>query len=359
MIHRKRHRVADIVTIIGARPQFVKMALVSKALEKRRIKEVVIHTGQHYDREMSKLFFEELGIRRPDHNLGVGSGPHGAQTARMLAGIEKVLVEERPAMVLVYGDTNSTLAGALAAAKMNIRVAHIEAGLRSYDRYMPEEINRVITDRISCILFCPTKAAIKNLRKEGVSKGVHLVGDVMYDLLKKNIRYIKRPGYDYPYILCTIHRAENTDLRGNMKEIFKALRGTGARVILPVHPRTSGCIKKYNIEIPPNVTIISPVGYKEMLGLEKWAKAIITDSGGVQKEAFILGTPCVTIRSETEWPETVSGGMNKIVGQSSEKIISAVRACGRIRSIVDPEKFYGDGGAHNRIADILNKELQV
>ncbi len=348
-----------IVTVIGARPQFIKMALVSKALRKRRIKEVVVHTGQHYDREMSKLFFDELGIRRPDYNLGVGSGPRGAQITGMLTGIEKALLEAKPAMVLVYGDTNSTLAGALAAVKADIKIAHVEAGLRSYNRCMPEEINRVITDKVSGALFCPTNIAVKNLKKEGISKGVFLVGDVMYDLLKTVINKIDKPSFGRPYILCTVHRAENTDSRGNMKEIFKALRGAGARVILPIHPRTSGCIKKYDITIPANVTIIKPVGYKEMLGLEKWAEVVITDSGGVQKEAFILGAPCVTIRNETEWTETVDSGMNKVAGQSSEKIISAIRACGRIRSAVGPEKFYGDGRAHQRIADILNKELKA
>ncbi|MDO8525143.1 MAG: UDP-N-acetylglucosamine 2-epimerase (non-hydrolyzing) [Candidatus Omnitrophota bacterium] len=350
--------MAGIVTIIGARPQFIKMALVSEALKRKRIKEIVIHTGQHYDAEMSGLFFKELGIRCPDYNLGVGSGSHGGQTARMLAGIEKALLAERPDMVLVYGDTNSTLAGALAAAKINIKIAHVEAGLRSYNRNMPEEINRVITDRISGALFCPTNTAVKNLRKEGISKGVYLVGDVMYDLLKLMIGKIGKSGRGYPYILCTIHRAENTDSRDNMKEIFAGLRGLGARVVLPIHPRTLECVRKYKIDVPSNVIITGPAGYKEMLGLQRWAEAVITDSGGVQKEAFILGTPCVTIRSETEWTETVKSGMNKIVGQSSERIISAVRDYRRVRPAADPEKFYGDGNAHRRIADILRKEIK-
>lgn len=347
-----------IVTIVGARPQFIKMALVSKALKRKDIKESVIHTGQHYDAEMSGRFFKELGMRPAKYSLRARSGSHARQTAGMLVGIEEALIAERPAMILVYGDTNSTLAGALAAAKLKIKIAHVEAGLRSYNRDMPEEINRVITDRLSSVLFCPTRQAVKNLKKEGISKGVRLVGDVMYDLLKAMVKSIKRPGHGrLPYVLCTIHRAENTDFRKSMKDIFRGLSGLGIRVILPIHPRTLKCIKEYRIVPPPNVKLIGPVGYKEMLGLQRWAEVVITDSGGVQKEAFMLGTPCVTIRGETEWTETVESGMNKIVGRSPERMISAVRSYGRVRPVSDPAKFYGHGNACVRIAEIIHKEI--
>lgn len=348
-----------IVTIVGARPQFIKMALVSEALRQRKIREVVIHTGQHYDKEMSELFFRELDISKPDYNLRVGSGQHGEQTARMLIGIEKALLAEEPAMVLVYGDTNSTLAGALAASKLNIKLAHIEAGLRSYNMKMPEEINRIVTDKLSSILFCPTKIAVENLKKEGISKGVYLVGDVMYDLLRGRIAYIGKSKYNFPYILCTIHRAENTDSLNSMKKIFKALAIIGYRVVLPLHPRTHGSLKKYKIIIPPNVIVTKPVGYKDMLSLERYAKVIITDSGGVQKEALILGTPCVTIRGETEWLETVECGMNKLAGTSSKSIIDAVKKSFIRRKSISPGKIYGDGTAHKKIAMIISKELKA
>ncbi len=348
-----------IATIIGARPQFVKMALVSRELRSRNISEVVIHTGQHYDKCMSGIFFKELKIRRPDYNLGVGSAAHGEQTARMLMGIEKVLAKEKPDIVLVYGDTNSTLAGALAAAKLNITVGHVEAGLRSYNKRMPEEINRIAADSVSGLLFCPTKTAVANLEKEGRRKGVYLVGDVMYDSIKKYRRAIDKaglPGTAGSGILCTIHRAENTDDPSNLRQIFAGLAKLGREVLIPLHPRTAGFLKKYGIKVSRNIRLIKPVGYIEMLKLEKNASVIITDSGGVQKEAFIFGVPCVTLRNETEWVETVRGGMNVLTGVSGEKLAKAVKgAVAAPRRHIDPEKAYGNGTAHKKIVDILEK----
>lgn len=348
-----------IATIIGARPQFVKMAQVSAELASRNIKEVVIHTGQHYDKCLSGIFFRELKIPKPDYNLGVGSGPHGEQTAKMLRGIERILIKERPDLVLVYGDTNSTLAGALAASKLNIDVAHIEAGLRSYNNRMPEEINRVVADSVSCLLFCPTRIAVNNLKKEGRTKGVYLTGDVMYDSIKMYRHVIDRrrsPGSKGGRILCTIHRAENTDDPANLRQIFGALAKTGKGVLIPLHPRTAGSLKKYGIRIAANIRLIKPVGYIEMLELEKNAPVIVTDSGGVQKEAFIFGVPCVTLRNETEWVETVKNGKNVLVGASAQKLIKAVKkAAASPRKHSDPERAYGDGRAHKKIVDILEK----
>ncbi|MFH1593981.1 MAG: UDP-N-acetylglucosamine 2-epimerase (non-hydrolyzing) [Candidatus Omnitrophota bacterium] len=347
-----------IVTIIGARPQFIKMALVSRALKSQHIKEVVIHTGQHYDRNMSDVFFSELNIRRPDYELGAGCGSHAKQTAKMLIGVEDVLLKEKPDMVLVYGDTNSTLAGALAASKLNIGIAHVEAGLRSFNSSMPEEINRVVTDSISGVLFCPTRVAVDNLRREGRTRGVHLVGDVMYDSLKKFSSLIKKKGESEKYILCTIHRAENTDNLKNIKNIFKALGMLKKCVILPIHPRTSKCIKRYNIRIAGNIKVTKAVSYSKMLDLEKNAEVIVTDSGGVQKEAFIFNTPCVTIRNETEWLETVKAGLNCVTGVNVKKIVMAVKKMSKLRKIMDPERFYGDGLAHERIAKILANKMK-
>ncbi len=348
-----------IATVIGARPQFVKMALVSRELRSRNIKEVVIHTGQHYDKCMSGIFFKELKIPRPDYNLGVGSARHGEQTAGMLAGIEKILVKDKPDIVLVYGDTNSTLAGALAAAKLNIAVAHIEAGLRSYNKRMPEEINRIVADGVSSLFFCPTKTAVGNLKKEGKTNGVYLVGDVMYDSIKKYRRIIDKAGLTAAgrgRILCTIHRAENTDDPANLRQIFAGLAKLGKEVLIPLHPRTAGCLKKYGIKVSGNIKLIGPVGYIEMLKLEKDAPVIITDSGGVQKEAFIFGVPCVTLRNETEWVETVDKGMNALVGASGERLVKAVRDIYKgPRKHADPESVYGNGTAHKKIADILEK----
>jgi UDP-GlcNAc3NAcA epimerase len=325
-----------ILTIVGARPQFIKLAPFSKVLRENGINEIIVHTGQHYDENMNDLFFKELEIPEPDYNLGIGSGNHGEQTGRMLIEIEKVILKENPDLVIVYGDTNSTLAGALAASKLHIKLAHVEAGLRSFNKRMPEEINRVLTDHVSDILFCPTQTAVENLKNEGITKGVYLVGDVMFDALlhfskisdmKSNIleRLNIKPK---EYYLATIHRAENTDNYERLKNILIAFSKMDEKVVFPIHPRTRKMISYYGLGDlleNDNVKVIDPVGYLDMLKLEKNAKAILTDSGGVQKEAFWLKVPCITLRDETEWVETVNLGWNRLVGSNVEKILEAVR----------------------------------
>ena len=301
-----------ILSVVGARPQFVKAASVSREIRKR-FKEVLVHTGQHYDRNMSPIFFEELSIPKPDYNLEIGSGPHGEQTGRMLIEIEKVLLKEKPDIVLVYGDTNSTAAGALAGAKLHIPVAHVEAGLRSYNRSMPEEINRVIADHLSDLLFCPTETAVRNLSKEGITEGVFNVGDVMYDALIANRKVAESKSKiletmnlkPKTYLFATIHRAENTDEEKNLKNIIEAFGESGEVIILPIHPRTRKMIEKFGLEFTENVKVIEPVGYLDSTELQANAKKVVTDSGGVQKEAYMLKVLCITLREETEWVETV------------------------------------------------------
>jgi len=323
-----------IATVVGARPQFIKCAPVSR--EFRNIStELLIHTGQHYDGNMSQVFFHELDIPKPDYNLGVGSGPHGAQSAEMLKRIEVVLLKEEPDYVVVYGDTNSTLAGALAAAKLHIPVAHVEAGLRSFNRRMPEEINRVITDHLSSLLFCPTETAVKNLAREGISKGVKLVGDVMYDALLFNIRVAVEKStilkqlqlQPKAYYLATVHRSENTDDPERLQAIIQALEKISAihPVIWPVHPHTQRVLGSHNFSCITNHSLhrIDPVSYLDMLLLEKEAKVILTDSGGLQKEACWLGVPCVTLREESEWVETVQAGGNMLAGTNPDRIFAA------------------------------------
>ncbi|MBP7055332.1 MAG: UDP-N-acetylglucosamine 2-epimerase (non-hydrolyzing) [Candidatus Omnitrophica bacterium] len=333
------------------------MPLVSKALKSLGIKEIVIHTGQHYDKNMSCLFFEELGLRKPDYNLRVKNGPSYLQLADMLFGLGRVLAKERPSLVLLYGDTNSTLAGAIAAVKAGIRIAHIEAGLRSFNADMPEEINRVLTDSVSSIFFCPTRTALNNLKKEGKIKNAYLVGDVMFDSIKYFSSKLKKPATRGRYILCTVHRAENTDDPCRLTEIFYALGKAGEKVVMPLHPRTAKYIKKYRIGIESNIEITLPASYFEMLSLERNADIIVTDSGGVQKEAYIFGIPCVTLRNETEWVETVSRGNNFLAGADSGKILAMLRKAAGIKRNRAASKFYGDGFAHNRIARIINKSL--
>jgi UDP-GlcNAc3NAcA epimerase len=325
-----------ILTVVGARPQFIKLAPLSKILRENGINEIIVHTGQHYDENMNDLFFKELEIPEPDYNLGIGSGNHGEQTGRMLIEIEKIILKENPDLVIVYGDTNSTLAGALAASKLHIKLAHVEAGLRSFNKRMPEEINRVLTDHISDILFCPTQTAVENLKNEGITKGVYLVGDVMFDALlhfskisdiKSNIleRLNIKPK---EYYLATIHRAENTDNYERLKNILTAFSKMDEIVVFPIHPRTKKMINYYGLDDligKGKIKVIDPVGYLDMLKLEKNAKAILTDSGGVQKEAFWLKVPCITLRDETEWVETVNLGWNRIVGSDVKKILEAVR----------------------------------
>jgi UDP-GlcNAc3NAcA epimerase len=325
-----------ILTVVGARPQFIKLAPFSKILRENGINEIIVHTGQHYDENMNDLFFKELEIPDPDYNLGIGSGNHGEQTGRMLIEIEKIILKEKPNLVIVYGDTNSTLAGALAASKLHIKLAHVEAGLRSFNKRMPEEINRVLTDHVSDILFCPTQTAVENLKNEGITNGVYLVGDVMFDALlhfskisdmKSNI--LERLNINQKeYYLATIHRAENTDDHERLKNILTAISKMDEIVVFPIHPRTRKMVNYYGLNgllKNNNVKVIDPVGYLDMLKLEKNAKAILTDSGGVQKEAFWLKVPCITLRDETEWIETVNLGWNRLVGSDVEKILEAVR----------------------------------
>jgi UDP-N-acetylglucosamine 2-epimerase len=346
-----------VVTIVGARPQFIKAAPVSRALRHRH-EEVLLHTGQHYDHGMSQVFFDELDIPLPDVNLGVGSGSHGRQTAEMLIGIEEVLLRERPDWVLVYGDTNSTLAGALAAAKLHIPVAHVEAGLRSYNRHMPEEVNRVLTDHVSDLLFCPTQTAVDNLTAEGVLAGVHNVGDVMYDAVRYNTQVAASRSHiveelgvcPRAYLLATVHRPRNTDQPARLRAILEAFETLGEPIVLPAHPRTRKAIADQGQRVPPNVRLVEPLGYLDMLRLETQARAILTDSGGVQKEAYFVGVPCITLREETEWVETVELGWNRLVGAEGDKIVAAVRGFG----LPDERPpVFGDGHAAERLVAVL------
>jgi len=418
--------VLKIASIVGARPQFIKLAPIAKLLSTPHpspltshvsplTSHLIIHTGQHYDYEMSQVFFEELGIKAPDYHLGVGSGPHGWQTAEMIKRIEEVLLKEKPHIVIVYGDTNSTLAGALAAAKLHIPIAHVEAGLRSFNKKMPEEINRILTDHCSDILFCPTETAVNNLYKEGftnifnngklidetsitshlspltshpspltphvspltshISPLVINIGDIMYDALllyleiarKKSNILKKLKLTNTEYYLATLHRAENTDNLENLRNIFEALVeiSKDIPIILPLHPRTKNSIKSLNPSLLTShfsLRIIDPVSYFDMLILEANAKIIFTDSGGVQKEAFLFKVPCITLRNETEWIETVQSGWNMLVGADREKIINAQRMIAHnLTNNNIPShtyNFYGDGRASKKIIKVLLSIVQ-
>jgi UDP-GlcNAc3NAcA epimerase len=356
-----------IVTVIGARPQFIKAAVVSRLFGPLAgIEEVLVHTGQHYDESMSDIFFQELGIPKPAYHLCVGSAAHGVQTGRMLEAIERVLLEVRPDALLVYGDTNSTLAGALAAAKLHVPVAHVEAGLRSFNRRMPEEINRVMADHLSAWLFAPTTTAVHNLRHEGISPdATFLVGDVMYDAA---LYYGSRAPADAlarlgvaprDYVLATIHRAENTDVPTRLAALFDALQRIAAEipVVLPIHPRTRAALARHNLALGdvPNLRLLDPLGYLDMVALEKHARVIATDSGGVQKEAFFHRVPCVTLRDETEWTELVSLGWNRLVPPTDAGTVFAgvMRAVlGATPQVPDADP-YGGGQAGERIAATL------
>jgi UDP-N-acetylglucosamine 2-epimerase len=352
--------VIKVVSIVGARPQFIKLAPVSRVL-RRVARDVLVHTGQHYDHGMSAVFFEELQIPEPDYNLGVGSGPHGWQTGQMLMRIEEVLLAQRPDWVLVYGDTNSTVAGALAAVKLHIPVAHVEAGLRSYNRRMPEEHNRVLTDHASDLLFCPTQTAVENLVREGVTKGVSLTGDVMYDavlhngsLAERHSRVLDRLGLGAGgYVLATIHRPRNTDDRARLQALLSALGeiATTRPLVLPAHPRTQKALQALGYRPGPGLCLIEPLGYLDMLMLEKHARLILTDSGGVQKEAFFFGVPCLTLREETEWVETVAAGWNRLVGADPQAIVQAAR---EFSPAGTPPLVFGDGCAAAKIVDLLS-----
>jgi len=356
-----------LANIVGARPQFIKVAPLLRAIQQHNeacpeapIQEVLVHTGQHYDYEMSQVFFDELRLKAPDYHLGVGSGTHGYQTGEMLKRIEGVLLKEKPDLVIVYGDTNSTLAGALAAVKLHIPVAHVEAGLRSFKKSIPEEINRVLTDHVSDFLFCPTETAVKNLEREGITQGVYLVGDVMYDaafmyleLAERKSQILKRLNIALKsYALVTVHRAENTDNPERLRAIFAGLERivqAGLQVILPLHPRTRKVAEALGLSLN-SVWVLKPVSYLDMLLLEKNARVILTDSGGVQKEAFFFRVPCVTLREETEWVETVEAGWNTLVGCDPEWIVQAALEAKPGGESAWP---YGDGRAGERIVNIL------
>lgn len=348
-----------IITVVGARPQFIKAAPVSKELRKH-FDELLIHTGQHYDDNMSKIFFEELGIPMPDYNLKIGSGNHGKMTGEMLAKLEEIYLNEKPDCVLVYGDTNSTLAGALAASKLLIPVIHVEAGLRSFNKSMPEEQNRILTDNISKLLLVPTKDAEKNLKNEGIENGVYNIGDVMYDavLMFKEKSEIKEDLLEKinvkknDYILTTIHRAENTNDIERLKNIIEALNESNETIVLPLHPRTKKFIEQYGLNFNNNIKIIEPVGYLEMLMLEANSKKIVTDSGGVQKEAYFMNKPCVTMRDETEWVETVEVGWNIIVGTNKDKILNGIKSFNPKNNQPD---IFGDGKASAKIVDLIKE----
>tara|TARA_B100000315_G_scaffold211859_1_gene208919 strand:+ start:474 stop:1538 length:1065 start_codon:yes stop_codon:yes gene_type:complete len=352
-----------IVTILGARPQFIKAAMVSKEIAKHiDLDEVIIHTGQHFDENMSHIFFEEMGILKPDYNLEIQSLSHGAMTGRQLEEIEKVLIQEKPNWVLVYGDTNSTLAGALAAAKLHIPVAHVEAGLRSFNYKMPEEINRVVTDHLSDILFAPTKIAVENLRKEGIPKAIILmVGDVMYDaalhfadLAEKKSKILSSLNLKpKEYILATVHRQENTDDPDKLNNIFSGLAEAHIPVVIPLHPRTKKKLEEYNITLNGQINSINPVGYLDMIMLEKHANKIATDSGGVQKEAYFYNVPCITMREETEWIELVEIGANYLSGSDYKKIVELLQ---NSKQINFQKSLYGDGNTAEKIVSILLKE---
>lgn len=352
-----------IVSIVGARPQFIKAVLVSKELRKNH-KEVLVHTGQHYDIELSKIFFDELNIPKPDYNLEVGSDTHARQTARMMIAIEDTLVGEKPDLVLVYGDTNSTLAGALAAVKLHIPVAHVEAGPRMFDKSVPEEVNRVLTDHVSSFLFAPTQTAVDNLKREGITDGVYLTGDVMLDsflqfsrVAEKKSRILEQLQLSKgQYMLATVHRARNTEIEHNLRNIMEAFSSTDEKIVFPVHPRTLKYLKQYGLygqlRDAPNVRLIAPVGYLDSIILTENARKVLTDSGGLQKEAYFSKVPCITLDETTGWPETVEDGWNTLVASNREKIIEAMS---RFEPQGKQRKAFGDGKAAERIVDIINR----
>jgi UDP-GlcNAc3NAcA epimerase len=350
-----------VMSVVGARPQFVKAAATSRSLRERH-EEILVHTGQHYDYQLSGVFFDGLDLPAPDVNLGVGSAPHGAQTARMLEGLEAAVMAHRPDWLLVYGDTNSTLAAALAAAKLSIPIAHVEAGLRSFNREMPEEVNRVLTDHVSALLLCPSETAVRNLAAEGITRNVHLVGDVMLDVLCGAQR---RTAERAPtilsglgltpktYLLVTVHRSENTNGGSHLASILEALGALDEPVVFPMHPRARRVLAgAAAAPRSPRVRLIDPVGYLDMVSLIASARLVLTDSGGVQKEAYWLGVPCLTLRAETEWVETVHVGWNTLVGADPDRIVQAVR------SVAPPAArppLYGDGRAAARCVDLLDR----
>lgn len=375
-----------ILSVIGARPQFVKAASVSRAIsESQTLSEIIIHTGQHFDKDMSEVFFTEMGIPEPALNMGISGGSHGSMTGRMIIELEKIILDKKPDCVLIYGDTNSTLAGALAAAKLQIPVAHVEAGLRSYNRSMPEEINRIMADRISSLLFVPSEKAAENLRAEGIGSDlpdvtqghgafaekaeIIVTGDVMADTIRLFRDKASRESSIYDrigikpckYFAATVHRPENTDNPENLKSIFSAFKmlAETAPVVIPVHPRTKKVINDLSIEIPEGIIAVNPLSYLEMLALMGNAICILTDSGGMQKEALILGKPCITMRTETEWIETVESGWNIVTGVNPERIMAAYQSFKNklAGNEKPPVNLYGDGHASEKIVRALEKRL--
>jgi len=374
-----------VCSVVGARPQFIKAAPVSKALRAAGHIEILVHTSQHYDDEMSAVFFRDLELPEPDYNLGVGSGSHGWQTGQMLIRLEEVMQREKPDWVLVYGDTNSTLAGAVAACKLRIPLAHVEAGLRSFNREMPEEHNRVLTDHCSDLLLCPTQTAVANLAREGITQGVHLVGDTMYDAIlqfgeiaRKRSTILQDLGLKpQGYLLATVHRPYNTDNPENLRNILAAFAGIEEPIIFPIHPRTRQKMAEFGLLtdtkdevtneerpmtnarrsslVPGHLRLIEPVGYLDMLMLEQNARLILTDSGGMQKEAYFSGVPCVTLRTETEWVETVEAGWNVVVGSDPDAIKKAVR--NHKKPTGQPARIFGIGQAGHTIVELLKNEL--
>lgn len=357
-----------IITIVGARPQFVKAAMLSRAISMRNkegmsFEEKLIHTGQHYDENMSRVFFHEMGILKPTWQLHCGNHTHGAMTGQMLMDIEKILTDNQPDYVLVYGDTNSTLAGALAASKLHIPVVHVEAGLRSFNKAMPEEINRILTDHVSSILCCPTQTAVQNLHKENITKGVYHVGDIMYDAAllfgkeaEQRSTILQTLGLSpKEFLLCTVHRAENTDSQERLCQIAQAWTEIAAseRIVIPLHPRTRIYLEKYNLlatlQQQSNILFTDPLGFLDMVMLERNARIILTDSGGIQKEAYFHKTPCITLREETEWTETIESGWNQLAGFHAKDIIKCLSTSNDRKEIQE----YGDGNTAQKILDLL------
>jgi len=348
-----------IVTVVGARPQFIKSSSLSRVFKKKKINDIIIHTGQHYDANMSDVFFEELDLPHPGYNLNISHQNHGAMTGKMIQGIEEIMLKEKPEWLIVYGDTNSTLAGVLAASKLNIKIVHIEAGLRSYNMNMPEEINRIVADRLSTKLFCPTDLAVENLKKEGFEEfqcEIYNYGDVMFDNAIYFEKFSKKPKENIPkeFLLCTLHRAENTNSKNKLIKIISSLENIAKDIpiVIPVHPRLKFLMLQYNIYFK-YIKNIEPVSFLEMIFLLKNSKGVITDSGGLQKESFFFKKMCVTLRAETEWIELVNNGANYLLNPEEEDIDKKIIKIFE-RKIPFPEiQIYGDGNSGNKIVNEL------